>query len=281
MIDYSKIYVNDFVSYDKNGNARTMNSKFKDKMMYAKYETKSYYNDLKNIFLRYGFKDKYTAKFETFKKGDLLFRFHLNRSSLKLYMDIPTDYVENHLNFGIKYSEDKKSLEKTPFYIRLKSNRSLKYAKEMLLDLIKLNNFRENKKYNDINYLPMLIPNGEVIMRKLGLKDYYLYDDITLKNIPRDIPYDFINYIPKYLLNEGQEKVFATVYIDDLCDEFDDYDVVNIDSVKELGLASTGNALRVKARGKIDKKLIIFADEFDDDALRMIVHTNSVAILVD
>jgi hypothetical protein len=48
----------------------------------------------------------------------------------------------------------------------------------MLLDLIKLNNFRENKKYNDINYLPLLIPNGEVIMRKLGLKDYYLYDDI-------------------------------------------------------------------------------------------------------
>ena len=118
-------------------------------------------------------------------------------------------------------------------------------------------------------------------MQKLGLKDYYLYDDITLKNIPKDIPYSFEKYVPVYHKPKNEEKVYHTFYIDELCDIFDDYSVVSVETLQELNLMGNGNALRVKGRGKIDKKLIVFADEIDDEALRMIIHTNSTAVLVD
>jgi len=276
MIDYSKIYVNDFNAYDNKGNEKKIVKKFKTKIMYAPYEAKKCYNDLKNIFLRYGFKDKYTTRFETFKKNDLVFRFYLNRSSFKMFFNQNITDSRYH----VKYS-DSVSLEKTPYFIKLKSPRSLKLTKELVLNLINERKFREVKNFTEVDYLPLLIPNGEVIMQKLGLKDYYLYDDITLKNIPKDIPYNFENYIPKYHLGNTEEKVYSTIYLDTLCDNFDDYSVINIETVQSLRLMNSGNALRIKGRGKIDKKLIIFADEFDDAALRMIIHTNSTAVLVD
>lgn len=276
MIDYSKIYVNDFNSYDNKGNERKIVKKFKTKIMYAPYDVKKCYNELKNIFLKYGFKDKYTTRFETFKKNDLMFRFNLNRTSFKLYLNQNNEESKYH----IKYT-DSTSLEKTPYFIKLKSDRSLKFTKELVLNLINERRFREVKNFKEVDYLPLLIPNGEVIMQKLGLKDYYLYDDITLKNIPKDIPYSFEKYVPVYHKPKNEEKVYHTFYIDELCDIFDDYSVVSVETLQELDLMGNGNALRVKGRGKIDKKLIVFADEIDDEALRMIIHTNSTAVLVD
>ncbi|MBQ9448424.1 MAG: hypothetical protein IJU60_00950 [Acholeplasmatales bacterium] len=276
MIDYSKIYVNDFNSYDNKGNERKIVKKFKTKIMYAPYDVKKCYNELKNIFLKYGFKDKYTTRFETFKKNDLMFRFNLNRTSFKLYLNQNNEESKYH----IKYT-DSTSLEKTPYFIKLKSDRSLKFTKELVLNLINERRFREVKNFKEVDYLPLLIPNGEVIMQKLGLKDYYLYDDITLKNIPKDIPYSFEKYVPVYHKPKNEEKVYHTFYIDELCDIFDDYSVVSVETLQELNLMGNGNALRVKGRGKIDKKLIVFADEIDDEALRMIIHTNSTAVLVD
>ena len=99
MIDYSKIYVNDFNSYDNKGNERKIVKKFKTKIMYAPYDVKKCYSELKNIFLKYGFKDKYTARFETFKKNDLMFRFNLNRTSFKLYLNQNNEESKYHIKY--------------------------------------------------------------------------------------------------------------------------------------------------------------------------------------
>ena len=280
MIDYSKIDVNDFDSFDKNGEERKINKNFLSKMMYAPYEVKEIYNELKNIFVKYGFKDKFTQRFETFKKGDLIFKFSINRTNFKLHASIDEKYLLEHQKYHIK-KLDSKALAKTPYYFRLKSSRAKKYAKEAVLDLLKENNFKVSRNYTPKDYFSLLIPDGKVIMQKLGLKDYYLYDDVTLRNLPKDVKYDFLDYIPRYKQNLEEEKAYATFYVDTLCDNFDDYSIISVDTLKELNFMHSGNALRIKARGKMDKKLIIFADEFDDDALRMLIHTNSTAVLVE
>ena len=61
------------------------------------------------------------------------------------------------------------------------------------------------------------------------------------------------------------------INLDTLCENFEDGDVITIDSLKEKKLISQ-NAGRVKvlARGVMTKKLTIYADKFSIQAVKMI-----------
>jgi uncharacterized Zn ribbon protein len=89
---------------------------------------------------------------------------------------------------------------------------------------------------------------------------------------------DYIPMIPGEELEE--EEVEANVYLDTLCNHFEDGDEITIDVLKTLHIVTKGNVLRIKARGTLDRKLIIYAEYFDADALKMLMCTNCTAIKI-
>jgi len=72
----------------------------------------------------------------------------------------------------------------------------------------------------------------------------------------------------------------ANVYLDTLCQHFEDGAEVTIDILKSLHIVKNGNVIHIKARGTLDRKLIIYAEYFDADALKMIMCTNGTAIKI-
>ena len=105
---------------------------------------------------------------------------------------------------------------------------------------------------------------------------------MNAKGIPDEMPSnleDYLPMIPGGELPEGEE-IEATVYLDTLCNHFEDGNEITIDVLKSLHIVTRGNVLRVKARGTLDKKLIIYAEYFDEDALKMLMCTNCTAVKV-
>jgi hypothetical protein len=78
----------------------------------------------------------------------------------------------------------------------------------------------------------------------------------------------------------AEEEQEAVVYLDTLCHHFLDGDTVNLQTLKSLHVVQAGNVLRVKARGTVDRKFKIYAEHYDEDALQMLLVTNSTAIKV-
>ena len=165
--------------------------------------------------------------------------------------------------------------------IKVKSARGLKYFKELVDLMMAKRDVKPKKKYENIDYTFMLIPNGEAIFTELGVGDDYLYENIHVKNIPSDLPDEIDKFLPNVQGEKIEEDlVYANIHLDTLCDHFNDGDVIDFTTLKNLNLITRGNALRVKARGTLDRKLVIFADEFDPDAVKMILCTNGTAVKV-
>ena len=72
----------------------------------------------------------------------------------------------------------------------------------------------------------------------------------------------------------------AIVNIDTLSQTFDEGDVVTLDDIKHRvkGFNAKVTYLKVLARGVLDKRLIIYADSFSPQAVKMIVLTGGEAI---
>jgi hypothetical protein len=104
---------------------------------------------------------------------------------------------------------------------------------------------------------------------------------MNARGIPDELPDNLDEYIPMIQGDElGEEEDEASVYLDTLCNHFNDHDVVTIDVLKSMHIVNKGNVIRIKARGTLDRKLIIYAEYFDADALKMLMCTNSTAIKI-
>ena len=108
-----------------------------------------------------------------------------------------------------------------------------------------------------------------------------MLDNINVREISSEIPNGLIDYIPCIQLDPlTEEEIEAAVYLDTLCGNFNDGDEINIDVLKSLHIVQKGNVLRIKARGTLDKKFTIYAEYFDEDALKMLMCTNCTAIRI-
>ena len=165
--------------------------------------------------------------------------------------------------------------------IRVKSDRALKYFKEIVEILMTNREVKPKRNFEPQNFMGDLIPNGEAIMATLGMSNDYLHDSMNVKSIPEDMPDDLGNYLPMIPgepLNEP-EKI-ASIYLDTLNNHFEDGAEITLDVLKSLNILRAGNTLKIKARGTLDKKLRIYAEYFDSDALKMILCTSGTAIKI-
>ena len=108
-----------------------------------------------------------------------------------------------------------------------------------------------------------------------------MVDSITIKEISEELPDNLIDSI--YTVNYEaleEEAVEANVYLDTLCKHFENGDVITFDVLKAKNIVREGNVIRVKARGTLDKKFTIYAEEFDEKALKMLLSANCTPVRV-
>lgn len=277
-----QIITQDFQIVDQNtGEVKKIKRRFISKMMYAPYETKEYYNEIKNTLLAYRCKPRQSSRYETYRYKGLIAKVTLGGKAIKVYLALDPTFVEENPKYHLKDMSAKKQYKEVPVMIRVKSDRALKYFKEIVEILMTNRGVKPKKNFEAQNYMGDLIPNGEAIMATLGMSNDYLVDSINVKSIPEDMPDDLANYLPMIPgepLNEP-EKV-ASIYLDTLNNHFVDGAEITLDVLKSLNILKVGNTLKIKARGTLDKKLRIYAEYFDADALKMILCTSGTAIKI-
>ena len=277
-----QIITQDFQIVDQNtGEVKKIKRRFISKMMYAPYETKEYYNEIKNTLLSYRCKPRQSSRYETYRYKGLIAKVTLGGKAIKVYLALDPTFVEENPKYHLKDMSAKKQYKDVPVMIRVKSDRALKYFKEIVEILMTNRGVKPKKNFETQNYMGDLIPNGEAIMATLGMSNDYLVDSINVKSIPEDMPDDLANYLPMIPgepLDEP-EKV-AAIYLDTLNNHFVDGAEITLDVLKSLNILKTGNTLKIKARGTLDKKLRIYAEYFDADALKMILCTSGTAIKI-
>ncbi|MCR4899045.1 MAG: hypothetical protein K5892_07500 [Acholeplasmatales bacterium] len=277
-----QIITQDFQIVDQNtGEVKKIKRRFISKMMYAPYETKEYYNEIKNTLLSYRCKPRQSSRYETYRYKGLIAKVTLGGKAIKVYLALDPTFVEENPKYHLKDMSAKKQYKDVPVMIRVKSDRALKYFKEIVEILMTNRGVKPKKNFEAQNYMGDLIPNGEAIMATLGMSNDYLVDSINVKSIPEDMPDDLANYLPMIPgepLDEP-EKV-AAIYLDTLNNHFVDGAEITLDVLKSLNILKTGNTLKIKARGTLDKKLRIYAEYFDADALKMILCTSGTAIKI-
>ena len=277
----SSIEVQEYVAVDENGQPKKIKRKFNTKMMFAPYETKEYYNEVKNYLMMYRAKGRCSARCESFRYKGLVAKLALGGKAIKVFLALDPAIIEQYPKYRLKDVSEKKQYAEVPVMIKVRSDRALKYCKE-LIDLMFANRLVKPKRnFEPTNFITQLIPNGEAILGNLGMEAWYLQDTMNVNGIPEEMPDDLIDYLPMIPgdpLDEEEEE--AVVYLDTLCLHFEEGSVIQLDMLKSAHICQKGNILRVKARGTLDRKLIIYAEKFDDDALKMILCTNGTAIRI-
>ena len=275
------IEIQEYVAVDEEGKPKKIKRKFNTKMMFAPYETKEYYNEIKNYLMMYRAKGRYSARCESFRYKGLVAKLALGGKAIKVFLALDRALIEQYPKYHLKDVSEKRQYAEVPVMIKVRSDRSLKYCKE-LIDLMFANRLVKPKKsFKPTNFVPQLIPNGEAILGNLGMETYYLQSTMNVNGIPEEMPTDLVEYLPMIPGDEldGPEEE-VSVFLDTLCAHFNEGDEVTLETLKSLHICQRGNVLRIRARGTLDRKLIIYAEKFDEDALQMIMCTNGTAVRI-
>ena len=265
---------------DENGAPKKVNRKFMSRMMFAPVEAKEFYNEAKNYLMMYRAKCRLSARCETFRYKGIMAKLVLAGKSVKAYLAISPKDLEG-TKYHYKDVSAKSVYSEVPVLVKIASKRGLKHFKELVDFMMSARQVKPKRNFEAVDYLPELIPNGEAILGSIGLGSDYIYDHINVKSVPGDIPNDLENIIPAIAGTAlPQDPVEISIYLDTLCTYFEDGEVVTLEVLKERRVLRYGDVLKVKARGTLDRKLTIYADSYEPQALKMLMCTNCRAIKV-
>ena len=236
--------------------------------------TQKYYSDLRNELRCYKalkFKSNNTGDTYSFK-NKVVFKVTIFPKALKIYFALkPEDYQVS--KYHHKDAKDVKKYESIPLLLRVSSDRSYKYALELLEELAKkLKKTKSNVK--KVDFMPdfettskaLLIENGgEEILRASCTKDHStcISDGLAKKCMMLRCRGPI----------EGEKNV-CEISIGELSAAFKTSYVITLDLLKKVGLADkNANYLKVTAMNNCYKAITIFADEYEPEVIRMVVST--------
>ncbi len=250
------------------------NKKVLLKLKIASDRTQQFYNDLRNELRCYKalkFKSNNTGDTYAYK-GKVVFKVTIFPKALKVYYALnPADFeVKKYHHKDVK---DIKKYENIPLLFRIASDRGYKYALELLAALAKKLKIAKTK-IKPYDFIPdfnttskaLLIENGgEALLRASCTKDHssVISDGLAKKCM----------MLRTRKPIEG-EKVVAEISIGELSAAFKTSYKINLDLLKEVGLASKdANYLKVTAMNNCYKAISIAADEYEPEVIRMVVLT--------
>lgn len=251
---------------------------FEEKTTLASDEVKNYYNEVKNYLLMYRAHARLSKKCESFRYKGLLAKVAFAGKTLKVNLAIDPKTLEG-TKYHFKDRSDKKQYQLVPTQIKIKSDRGLKYFKELVDMMMEGREVKPKRRYETTDFTALLIPDGHAVLYTLGVTNDHLVDIMDVSNVPTDLPVDLVYHIPT--VNgadiEGMKEE-NSIYLDTLCKHFNDGDIITLDILKKNNILTRGNMLRIKARGTLDKHFTIYADSFEANALAMLLCTGSKAV---
>lgn len=251
---------------------------FEEKTTLASDEVKNYYNEVKNYLLMYRAHARLSKKCESFRYKGLLAKVAFAGKTLKVNLAIDPKTLEG-TKYHFKDRSDKKQYQLVPTQIKIKSDRGLKYFKELVDMMMEGREVKPKRRFETTDFTALLIPDGHAVLYTLGVTNDHLVDIMDVSNIPNDLPVDLVYHIPTINGDdiEGMKEE-NSIYLDTLCKYFNDGDIITLDILKKNNILTRGNMLRIKARGTLDKHFTIYADSFEANALAMLLCTGSKAV---
>ncbi len=268
---------------------------FEAKLIQSGEETKRYYSELKNCLLSYkGVKSRLSWKWETFRSGrKALAKLRLRGKTLSLALALdPAAYD------GTKYHVDSlaetKSYAETPCLYRIKNDRRLKYAKELIDDVMRANALTAGLIAENADYAAQYPyeTTEALIERKLikvltdeeaqsgtMFKPADIRKSVTVQEADSLIKDEVAELLVEKKGGVSDRTRTGIINIDTLSKNFEDGETVTLAEIKKRvsGFAKV-TYLKVLARGTLDKKLTVEADSFSLQAVKMIVLTGGKAV---
>jgi len=255
--------------------------KFSTRIKYADDEAKAYYSEIKNHLMMYRAKARSSARCESFKYKGIIAKMGMVGKTLRVWLAIEPASLEG-TKYHFKDVSDKKLYAEVPTMLKIRSARGVKYCKELIDMLMASREVKPKRNFEPVDYIPTLIPDGEAVLDNLGINTAaVMAPQVSADNIPANLPDDLENALPTVEGDplEGEEEV-VTVYTDTLCKHFEEGEPVDIIGLKSAHAVTNGNAIIIKARGTVDKKLTVYAEYFESDALKMLLCANCTVIKI-
>lgn len=245
---------------------------FVAKLSLSSDDTLAYYSELKNELLSYKkIKERTSWGYETFRRGrKLIAKLAVRGKTLRLYVALDPSNFEKAIDVS-----HVKSHASVPCLLKIKNPRRLGYAKALI---------------------SLAMQEAEVARKEIEYVDYtetFVYRDLEsliAAGLIKVLEHNEIEEVSAYEVNslmsdeEAEALVEASdrevdrskkviVNVDTLSMYFKDGEIVNIETVKRRipGIDKRATFLKVLARGTLNKKLIVDADDYSLDAEKMIL----------
>lgn len=268
---------------------------FLAKLIQSDDETKWYYSRLKNRLLSYeGVKSRTSWKWESYRAGrKTLAKLRLRGKTLSLCLALNVDdYAET--KYHVESLADIKAYADTPCMYRIKNGRRLKNGEELIAVLMEKNGITE-KPIEQIDYAEnypyetteALI--GRNLIKELTDEDaqsgtMFKPSEIRQSIIVQEADSLMQDEAAATLIEKSNGKSDRTkqsiVNIDTFSQYFSSGEIVTLKEViKRIpAVSSKTTYIKVLARGTLNKALIVEADSFSLQAVKMILLTGGKAI---
>lgn len=255
---------------------------FTAKLIQSPGETKKYYEELKNEVLSYKkTNSRISWHYDAVNVGrNYVLKFAVRGKTLCVYLPLNADDYTNS-KYKVEKVESKK-YEDVPCLYRIKNDRRLGYAKE-LIALVAANYGLEkggehNEVYSDLPYEPNkpLVERGLIKELKSKVQDQKViekYESISASKADEVMSDEKAEAsIEEIMVNKHDEGRKEIINIDTLSEHYNNGDEVTLESLIEKKLVSskTGH-IKVLARGVLDKTLHVVANEYSLQAVKMII----------
>ncbi len=274
---------------------------FMAKLIQSDDETKNHYGEIKNAILSY---KKTTSRIswdhESVTSGrNKLAKFSIRGKTLCLYLALnPDDYADS--KYKVERAEGKK-YDDTPCLYRIKNARRAAYAVDLIEAVAAKFGLIKGEEQSVDYSLPYestsaLIAKGLIkeLITQEQFEDAMRHQEKSSTNRQRrvfvsandaaammrdDEARALVVEKAKEIAIEKKEK--EIVNVDSISENFSAGEVVNLQSLQEKNLIGKNvNYLKILARGNLDKPLIVEANEFSIDAIKMILLVGGTVIRI-
>ncbi len=265
------------------------NKSFRAKLIQSSDETKGYYGELKNEVLCYSkAKSRVSWSYDSINAGRApVVKFGIRGKTLCVYFPLNAeDYAES--KYKVEKVESAK-YEAVPCMYRIKNERRLRYAKELIAKVCESLGLTKGDLQNEDYNLPY--ETTEALIAKGLIKELKTEATATqieraraegtiriVESVSADEVNDLIsNEVAAAAIVKGETHAIGKkgiVNVDVLSANFRDGDTVTIERLKEKKLIPTSiGQVKLLARGSLDKALHVELQDYSIEAVKMILAT--------
>ena len=247
---------------------------FEAQIIQASKQTKDYYSALKNELLSYQkVKSRRSWRHESFRRGrKLLALLKMRGKTLCVYFALaPKAYDET--KYHVEDASETGKYEAVPCLYRIKNDRRLRYAKELIAELMGREGIEAGEKQTVDYTVPYEATEPLLRRRLIKLISMKTVKEISVveaqQQMEDEVAAVFVGDSEKF----SDKSHPSIVNVDTLSEYFDDGEKATLESMKERipFLSKKATYVKVLARGRLNKELEVEADDFSLDAVKMIV----------